>query len=205
MAHIWIDQALGGDDLHMTPKIRIANPDGSWATSQVELGELYVVDGFDGYDWDIMDVDLLPGGNLVISYLSSTAEVGEDEPVFSIIDPSALDTPAQYVLINKEVQSNDTTVFESPPGTTVLENGNILFAWTNNATLDDTPIMDLQGRIFDPSTKSWESNEFLINTDTVDGFDGYDIENFSAEMLDNGKVVVGYVENSLSGGTDNSP
>jgi len=200
-AYVWTNDAISDDTPNMTLQIRIFNADGSAASEQIDLDQLWAVDGFDGYDWDNMSVDQLPDGNLMLSYVRNSIEVvngaGNDEPVFSIIDPSALGTQQQYVVTNQEIQSNDTTVYESPPLTTVLDNGDVLFVWSKNGASDDTPTMDLYGRTYDTGTNTWNSSEYQISSIAVDGTNSADVENLSVEQLEGGNIVVSWAQSNI--------
>ena len=117
---------------------------------------------------------------------------------FTILTPGTstltITTPAT------EIQSSDTTGSESPPVTTVLDNGNILFVWSNNALSDDVTTMHVEGRIFNPTTGTWVSNDFRIGNVAIDGTDATDVANLSVITLTNGNVVVGYRRSNVETG-----
>lgn len=198
LLYVWTDSAAWDDVLSMTIQARIYNADGTPATGQISLASLGAVDGFDGYDWDNLDVDLLQDGKVILSWVRNTAEAGNDEPVFAIVEPTATDlvvtTPRTVI------QSNDTTIFESPPLTTVLESGKVLFVWSKNANLDDTKTMTLQGRIYDPATGSFTSSEFRIGNVAIDGTDLVDVNQLSITQLTGGNIVVGYARSNVETG-----
>ena len=97
------------------------------------------------------------------------------------------------------IQSSDTTLYESPPVTTVLSNGNILFVWSNDAGADQTTMM-LQGRIYNPSTNSWLGNQFQVGNVAVSGNNGFELDNLTVTQLTGGNVVVGWVRNNGNAG-----
>lgn len=198
--HVWTNEALA-DTMGVELQARIFNADGTPATPQINLAVLPAVDGTDGYDWDNLDLDLLPDGRVVVSYVRSAAETGGDEPIFTILTPGpsslTITTPAT------EIQSSDTTGSESPPVTTVLANGNILFAWSNNALSDNLTTMHVEGRIYNPTTGTWVTNDFRIGNVAIDGSDGTDVDHLSIIRLSNGNVVVGWARsNAETGGNE---
>jgi len=147
--HIWSNDGASAYDPDMILQGRIYNADGSAATSQFSLDSLWAIEGLGHFDWDMLDIDQLQNGNVLLSYARNLSEPGNIEPVFSIIDPSvAPSAPGFIVIANVETQSNDSTIYESPPIATVLDNGNILFVWSKNGINDDSS-MAVQGRIFD--------------------------------------------------------
>lgn len=200
--YVWTNNALADDTTTLTLQGRIFGADGMPQTAQFPLTGLWAVDGTDGYDWDNLDLDALPDGRVVVSYVRSAAVTGGDEPVFAILNPNiAPSAPGFIVVSNVEVQQNDTTAIESPPITTVLQDGNILFLWTKDALADDSTTMDVQGRIFRPDGTALTS-EFQIGTWGVDGTDGYDLDNLTATQLTGGNIVIGYVRSFAEDGDD---
>lgn len=197
--YIWSNDALD-DDADLVLQGRIFNADGSPAGAQFSLSSLPPIDGSDGFDWDNLDLDLLPDGRVVISYVRSNTAAGGEAPVFAIATPGAtgltVTTPAT------DIQASNASGSESPPVTTVLDNGTILFVWSNNALSDDTGGMVLEGRIYNPATASWASGEFTIGSVGVDGSDGYDLANLSAITLADGNVVIGWLRNNEEAGED---
>lgn len=198
LLYVWTNDAIWDDVLHTTMQARIFNADGTPATGQINLGALGAVDGFDGYDWDNMDVDLLDDGRVMLSWVRNTAEAGNDEPVFAILQPTA--TGLTITTPRTTIQSNDTTVFESPPITTVLDNGNVLFVWSKNAPHDDIKSMTLQGRIYDPTTGSFTSPEFRIGSQAIDGSDWTDVPTLNIVQLAGGNVVVTWSRSNVEAG-----
>ena len=198
--YVWTNNATA-DNTTVELQARIFNADGTPASNQINLASLPAVDGTDGYDWDNLDLDLLPDGRVVVSYVRSAAEAGGDEPVFTVLTPGSgtliITTPAT------EIQSSDTTGSESPPITTVLDNGNVLFVWSNNALDDDETSMHVEGRIYNPTTGSWVTPDFRIGNVAIDGSDGADVANLSVIQLTGGNVVVGWVRsNAETGGAE---
>ena len=195
--HVWIDNATFVNGTFMELQARIFNADGSPATDQIALDSLPAVGGWDLYDWDNLDLDLLADGRVVLSYVRNSSEAGDDEPVFAILSPTEtglnIDLPATII------QSNDTTTYESPPITTALDNGNILFVWTKNGGSNG---MDVQGRIYDPSSDTWLSGEFPIGNVPGDGWDSYDVPNMAVTQLTGGNVVVTWLRNTAETGND---
>ena len=181
---------------------RIFAADGSPATDQFALTSIWGISQTDGFDWDNLDVDRLADGRVMLSYVRIGTSGGE-EPVFSILNP-ALDpsAPGFIAVTNVEIQSSDTTTTESPPVTTVLANGNVLFVWSNNA-LTNTTATILEGRIYDPATETWVTNDFRIGTWAIDGLDSADVNNLTVIQLTGGNIVIGYPRsNSETGGTE---
>ncbi|MEZ5753327.1 MAG: Hint domain-containing protein [Paracoccaceae bacterium] len=197
--YVWTDNALA-DTATVELNARIYNADGTPATDEISLASLPAVDGSNDYDWDNLDLDLLPDGRVVVSYVRSATETGGDEPIFTILTPGAstltITTPAT------EIQSSDTTVSESPPVTTVLDNGNILFVWSNNALFDDITTMHVEGRIFNPTTGTWVNDDFRIGNVAIDGSDGTDLSALSVITLAGGNVVVGWARNNAETGNN---
>lgn len=195
--YVWTNNATA-DTTTVELQARIFNADGTPADNQINLGSLPAVDGTDGYDWDNLDLDLLPDGRVVVSYVRSAAEVGGDEPVFTVLTPGSgtlvITTPAT------EIQSSDITGSESPPITTVLQNGNILFVWSNDAVFDDITTMHVEGRIYNPTTGTWVTPDFRIGNVAIDGSDEADVNNLSVVQLTGGNVVVGWVRNNAETG-----
>lgn len=197
--YVWTDNALA-DTATVELNARIYNADGTPATDQISLASLPAVDGSNGYDWDNLDLDLLPDGRVVVSYVRSATETGGDEPIFTILTPDTstitITTPAT------EIQSSDTTGSESPPVTTVLDNGNILFVWSNNALSDGLTTMHVEGRIFNPNTGTWVTNDFRIGNVAIDGSDGSDLADLSVITLTGGNVVVGWARSHAETGNN---
>jgi hypothetical protein len=195
--HVWVDNATYVSGTFMELQARIFHADGSPATDQINLDSLPAVGGWDAYDWDNLDLDLLTDGRVVLSYVRNSSEAGDDEPVFAILNPTEtglnIDLPATIV------QSNDTTTYESPPITTVLDNGNILFVWTKDGGSNG---MNVQGRIYDPSSGTWLSGDFAIGNVPGDGWDSYDVPNMAVTQLTGGNVVVTWLRNTFETGTD---
>ena len=195
--YVWTNNATA-DSTAVELQARIFNADGTPASNQINLASLPAVDGTDGYDWDNLDLDLLPDGRVVVSYVRSAAETGGDEPVFTVLTPGSgtlvITTPAT------EIQSSDTTGSESPPVTTVLDNGNILFVWSNDALSDDVTSMHVEGRIYNPTSGTWVTPDFRIGNVAVDGTDGFDVPSLSVIQLTGGNVVVGWGRNNAETG-----
>ncbi|MDX1822111.1 MAG: Hint domain-containing protein [Paracoccaceae bacterium] len=195
--YVWSDNGLGDTSANIL-QARIFNADGTPSTAQISLGSLPAIDGSDGFDWDNLDLDLLADGRVVISYVRAGTAPGGEEPVFAIATPTptglTITTPAT------EVQSSDTTTSESPPVTTVLDNGNILFVWSNNALLDDTPTMTVEARIYNPTTGTWVTNDFQVGNVAVDGTDTADVPNLNVIQLAGGNVVVTWARSNVETG-----
>ncbi len=204
--YVWSNNALHDETTTMELQGRILNADGTAAGPQFSLGALKAIDGFDGYDWDNLDVDLLNNGNVLISYVVNTSDsTGQgagfdyyDEPIFSIVQPTAtgVNIIAQDVKVQ---QTNDTYDHESPPVTTVLADGRILFVWSENATADDTTTMKLSGRIFNQNGTP-AGNDFQIGNVAIDGTDSADVDNLSVTELAGGNIVVSYARSNVETG-----
>jgi hypothetical protein len=195
--YVWSNDALA-DSNAMVLQARIFNADGTPATAQISLTSLPAIDGTDGYDWDNLDLDLLSDGRVVISYVRSSTAEGGDEPIFAIATPSA--EGLTITTAATEIQSSDTTGSESPPVTTVLSNGNILFVWSNNALSDDTTTMTLEGRIYNPVTGTWVTNDFQVGNVAVDGTDSADVPNLNVIQLTGGNIVVTWARSNAEAG-----
>lgn len=185
--YVWTNEALA-DTTSVELQARIYNADGTPATSQIDLGSLPAVDGNDGYDWDNIDLDLLSDGRVILSYVRSSLETGGDEPVFTILTPG---TSSLSFTSATEIQSSDTTGSESPPITTVLNNGNVLFVWSNNALSDEVNTMHVEGRIYNPTTGTWVTSDFRIGNVAVDGSE-FDLSSLTVTTLTGGNVVIGW-------------
>jgi Ca2+-binding RTX toxin-like protein len=196
--YVWANNGISDDLTSMELQARIFNADGTPSTDQISLGQLPAIDGFDGYDWDNLDLDLLNDGRVMLSYVRNTAEGGTDEPIFAVLQPSA--NNLTVVSGPSTIQQNDTTVFESPPVTTVLDNGNVLFVWAKNGASDDITSMTLQGRIYNPTTGQWVTNEFTVGNQAVDGTDSADMSNLTVTQLTGGNVVIGWARNNAESG-----
>lgn len=185
-----------------TLNVRIFAADGSPSTDQFALSSQWGISAGDSFDWDSLDLDRLADGRVMLSYVRVSTSGGE-EPVFSILNPAIEPGSPGFVAVsNVEVQGSDTTTTESPPVTTVLANGNVLFVWSNNA-LTNTTATILEGRIYDPSTGNWVTSDFRIGTVAIDGLDTADVNNLSVLQLTGGNIVVGFVRsNSESGGIE---
>ena len=198
LLYVWTDNAAWDDVPSMTLQARIYNADGTPATGQISLTALGAVDGFDGYDWDNLDVDLMQDGSVLISWVRGTVETGKDAPVFAILQ--ATDSDLIVTTPRTAIQSNDTTIFESPPVTTVLDDGRVLFVWSKKANWDDVPTMTLQGRIYDPASGSFTSGEFQIGNVAVDGTDWADVPNLNITQLAGGNIVVTWSRSNVEAG-----
>lgn len=189
--YVWSNNALADGSLAMTVEGRIFNADGTASTDQFRIGTK-AIDGTDGYDIDNLDVTVLTGGNVVVGWVRADIEPSDDEPIFSIIDTTKSPTdPLFKVATDVEAQQNDTTVYESPPVLTALDDGRFMAVWSKDG-LGDSVSSTVQARIFNadgtPST-----NEFQVGTWSVDGSDGYDVPAIEVTQLADGNVVIGYV------------
>lgn len=192
--YIWINDAVTDGSTNAEIQTRLYNADGNPATDQISLNALAAVDGYDGFDWDSLDVDMLPDGNVVISYVISGGDAGSgaERPVFAIVEPT--DTGVNIVQGTTTIPEIDGSTYQSPPVTTVLDNGNIMFVWSENATGDATN-MDLFGRIYDPDAGTFTS-QFPVGDVSVDGTNTADVPNMEIVQLENGNIVVTYVRNA---------
>lgn len=200
--YVWSNNALSDDTATMGLRGAIFNADGTFASGEFGFSGMWAVDGADGYDWSNLSVNTLQNGNVMISYVRNTAETGGDEPVFSIINPNV--PPIQtgfYVARNVEIQQNDITTFESPPVTTVLSDGRVLFVWSRNGLSDDTTSMTLMGRIFQPDGTP-ATGEFTAANWAIDGSDGFDTDNLTVTQLKGGNIIVGFVRSAAESGGD---
>lgn len=195
--YVWADNAATDNVTTMDLQLRIFNADGTPATGQISLASWPAVSGNDLFDWDNLDLDLLASGDVAISYARNAAEAGGTEPIFGIVRPTP--TGITTVLSPIETQSNDVTAIESPPVTTVLPNGNVLFVWSRNGSVDDITSMTLQGRIYDPSTASWVASEFQVGNVAVDGSES-DFPSLNVSTLTGGNVVVAWWRNNAETG-----
>ncbi|OYU18323.1 MAG: hypothetical protein CFE34_11125 [Rhodobacteraceae bacterium PARR1] len=199
VVHVWINSATDDNGTIMELQARIFHADGSPASDQINLDSLPAVDGWNEFDWDNLSLDLLPDGGVVVSYVRNTSEPGDDEPVFAILTPT--ETGLSVALPATVIQTNDTTTYESPPVTTVLQNGNVLFVWSKNGGNDDAS-MTLQGRIYTPSSGTWLSDEFRVGSVAVDGSNGYDVPNLAVTQLTGGNVAVTWLRSNSAIGND---
>lgn len=145
---------------------------------------------------DSLTVTQLTGGNIVVGYVRNFAEVGDDEPVFTVISASGLTVRADV-----EFQQNDTTAFESPPAITALSDGRFMAVWSKNGLSDDTATTTVQGRIFNANGTP-ATAEFQVGQQAIDGSDFYDTDNLVIRTLGDGKVVVGMVQSWSVAGRD---
>lgn len=183
-----------------TLNVRIFAADGSPSTDQFALSSQWGISGTEGFDWDNLDLDRLADGRVMLSYVRIGTSGGE-EPVFSILNPALDPTAPGFVAVsNVEIQLSDTTSSESPPVTTVLSNGNVLFVWSNNALATSSLTTTLEGRIYNPSTGTWVTDDFQIGTQAIDGSDTFDVNSLSIVPLSGGNVVVGYVRSNVETG-----
>ena len=94
-----------------------------------------------------------------------------------------------------------TTGDQSPPKLVQLNDGRVLYVWSNNALADDVATMTIQGRIFNADGTA-STNQFQVGTWAVDGTDGYDLDNLDIDKLANGNVVVSWVRSFVNTGGD---
>ncbi|WP_375264521.1 hypothetical protein [Planktotalea sp.] len=192
--YVWINDALPDGSTNAEIQTRIYNTDGTPATAQVNLSSLAAVDNYDGFDWDSLDVDLLPDGKVMLSYVISGGDAGSgaEAPVFAIIEPTA--SSVNITQTTTYIPQVDGSTYQSPPITTVLDDGNVLFVWSENAISDNTTV-DLNGRVYDPDTNTF-GNQFPVGNFAVDGTDTADVPNMEIVQLANGEIVVSYVRNA---------
>ncbi len=107
--YVWSNDAVSDNLPSKTLQGRIVDGDGTVVTDQFTLPGLPSIDGFDGFDWDNLDVDLLNDGKVLVSYVQGTNEVGIDQPIFSIFQPTA--TGLTTVVGPTIIQTNDTTTY----------------------------------------------------------------------------------------------
>ncbi len=186
---VWSKNGLNDDLTSMTVQARIFNANGTPASNEVTIGD-WAVDGWDGYDMDHITVTQLTGGNIIVAYTRNTAEVGEEEPVFAV-----LNSAGNVIVADLEMQQSDTTVYESPPVITALSDGRFMAVWVKDGDRDNGTSMTIQGRIFNADGTA-STNEFQVGTMPADGWDAYDTDNLVIKELANGNVVVGYVLNT---------
>ncbi|OYU16791.1 MAG: hypothetical protein CFE34_19140, partial [Rhodobacteraceae bacterium PARR1] len=192
--HVWADSSSS------VLQGRLYDAGGAPDSDQFALSGLWRVSGATGFDWDNLSVDVLTDGRVMLSYVRDTAD-GPNEPVMSILNPALQPgSPGFIALPNVEVQSNDNTAVESPPVTTVLQNGTVLFVWSENALLDDTPSMVLQGRIYDPATNTFLTADFRVGSVAIDGTDTADMPALTVTQLTGGNVVVGWARSNAETG-----
>lgn len=180
---------------------RIFAADGAPLTDQFTLTSLWLISSDNSYDWDNLSLSDLGEGRVMLSYVRNASEGSPSgqEPVFSILDTKVAPQASGFVAVaNVEIQSSDTTTNESPPVTTVLDDGRVLFVWSNNATADGATNMTLQARFYDPATNSFSGPQFQIGTSAVDGSDTYDLPHLSVIQLEGGNIVVSWIR---SGGS----
>lgn len=60
--------------------------------------------------------------------------------------------------------------------------------------------MHVEGRIYDPTSGTWVTNDFRIGNVAVDGSDGADVPTLSVIQLAGGNVVVGWARNNVETG-----
>jgi Ca2+-binding RTX toxin-like protein len=195
--YVWADNATTDNVTTMDLQLRIFNANGTPATAQISLASWPAVSGENSFDWDNLDLDRLPSGDVVISYARNSAETGGTEPIFGIVRPTP--TGITTILSPIETQSSDVTVIEGPPVTTVLPNGNLLLIWSRNGATDDISSMTLQGRIYNPTTASWVAPEFQVGNLAADGSES-DFSSLNVETLTGGNVVVGWWRNNSETG-----
>ncbi|MDF1764191.1 MAG: thrombospondin type 3 repeat-containing protein, partial [Oleibacter sp.] len=199
--YVWNNAANYDNSLTMTLFGRFYNSDGSAASNAFQVAG-WAIDGYDHYDIDNLDLALLTNGNVVIGYVRSTNEAGNDEPVFTIIDPSKAISASEFVVAsNVEAQQNDVTLYESPPVITSLQDGRFVMTWMRNGISDDSNNQPLYHRIFNANGTA-STNEFTIGSWDVDGFNGYDVPNFTTAQLTSGYVVIAYVRSTYESGND---
>lgn len=196
--HVWAENGASDGVTTMDLQLRIFNADGTAASNQVSLASWPAISGNNLFDWDHLDLDLLASGDVIISYARNSAEAGGVEPIFGIVRPNTTVSGVTVVTPPTEIQQNDVTSIESPPVTTELPNGNVLFVWSRNGTSDDTPLMTLQGRIFNPTTSTF-GNEFQVGNVAVDG-SASDFPSLSVTTLTGGNVVVAWWRNNAETG-----
>ena len=196
--HVWAENGASDGVTTMDLQLRIFNADGTAASNQVSLASWPAISGNNLFDWDHLDLDRLASGDVVISYARNSAETGGTEPIFGIVRPNTTASGVTVITSPTEVQQSDVTAVESPPVTTELPNGNVLFVWARNGTSDDITSMTLQGRIFDPSTGNF-GNEFQVGNVAVDGSVS-DFSSLSVTTLTGGNVVVAWWRNNAETG-----
>ncbi|OYU18874.1 MAG: hypothetical protein CFE34_08385, partial [Rhodobacteraceae bacterium PARR1] len=199
---VWVRNGASDDIAGMDVQGRIFNANGTPATNEFTVGT-WDADGFNNFDTPNLTVTELSGGNVVVAYVRNTAEIDNDEPVFSVLNPNVTPGTAGFaVATDIEMQGSDTTTFESPPVVSALPDGRFIAVWVKDGSSDNLSSMSVQGRIFNadgtPATA-----EFQVGTMAADGGDGYDTDNLVIEHIGNGRVVVGYVESGATGGTEN--
>jgi Ca2+-binding RTX toxin-like protein len=201
---VWGRNGASDDIAGMDVQGRIFNADGTAATNEFTVGS-WDVDGHNGYDTPSLTVTELAGGNVVVAYVRSTAEIDNDEPVFSILNPNVAPGTAGFAVASDvEMQGSDTTTYESPPVVTALDDGRFLAVWFKDGASDNLATMTVQGRIFNANGTA-ASGEFQVGTMPIDGGDSYDTDNLVIENIGNGRVVVGYVESGATNASTEYP
>ena len=199
--YVWTDYASTDGSLSACVNGRILNPDGTPATDTFAIGTL-LIDGYDHYDVDNLDVTTLADGNVVVGYVRSTAEAGYDTPVMSIIDPTFAPTDPNFTVATDVVMvQNDTTTYETPPVLLPMDDGRFMTLWGNDGIYDNHQAMTLQARIYNPDGTP-ATDQFQVGDMAYDGADGYDVPNFSMIELTSGLIVVSQVRSSIETGDD---
>ncbi len=193
---VWAQNA-GADNGSSAVWGRIFDANGVPTGNDFEIGT-WDVDGWDNFDVDNLEVTELTDGNVVVSYVRATEEVGDDTPVFSIIDPTmSQSSPGFFVTTNQVMVQSDWTQYESPPVVTALADGGFMATWLINGGNDDGSTT-AQGRIFNADGTP-ATDQFAMGPIPVNGNDWQDVPSFSIETLSNGMVIYGYSENYADG------
>ncbi|NBO20904.1 MAG: hypothetical protein EBU97_02910, partial [Rhodobacteraceae bacterium] len=169
---------------------RIFNADGSASTDEFRIGAT-AIDGDNSFDTDSLVIRQLANGNVVVGYVETGATNSDEQPNFSIIDPSkAPGSPGFAVASDVRINNLSTgnSLENGPPVIETLANGNFVAVWVdgNNALSNE-----LKYRIYDPSGNplTREISVTQANGSGVSGLDGFDWGNVSVTTSGNGFVI----------------
>lgn len=191
---------------------RIFNADGTPSTGDFAIGTARVDATTFGLFEHNVYVQQLTGGNVVIGIakenFDTSAGVGGTlyQPVINIIDPDfAPGAPGFAVLSNAPVRTMDNDgLFESAPRIVALDDGGFMTVWYDQVGADDVANRTIIGRIWNADGTS-RTGQFDIGTSAIDGFGTYTVPILSAETLDNGNVLIGWVRSTVSTAGQNDP
>lgn len=189
----WVKNGLN-DDTTMHVQGRIFNADGTAASDEFRVGNSSI-DGTEGWNADTLTAVQLAGGNVVVGFIEQAGATFDASPIATILDPTFAPADGGFVVAEDiEVIETDTTLYESPPKFLALDDGRFLATWVDDG-LGDSGTEQLSGRLFNPDGTP-ATGDFDIGLQSIDGYDGFDLDTWQIAPLGDGNIAITYLTNN---------
>jgi len=207
---VWLENAFTDNNVNMLLQGRFFDADGTPAGDRFQIGDL-PIDGIDGFDVDNFSVETLSNGNLLVHGVQNSSavnpETNNQDPIYTIIDPTELPTSDSFVVIQDQFFTEFNTSFHDGPAVVTATDDGFFAVWSQNTTTSSaaTSVEDngnLVGRYFDNNGVPTSNNIDISHGRTdfeVDENTSFDVPNVNVQYLGEGRgVLVSYVGNNTS-------